>query len=207
MAKLVFSFLHGDDRLKEDLTRFYVQAVDRTKELFGKAVIPDTPIAQRTWIKLQDYPLEVIESIFNAVINNGFVIARRNNDTKESVSARVKASLSGSVLDTFKTHIDFESGLFPEDISTSRVRVFDLIPRHDDPDESKMVYCNLIAKDEIDSWWSDITLLVEQMVEVMVKSLDHYIDGLMTLPADATYDLFSKASHEDYFKIYIPKRY
>lgn len=207
MARLVFSFAHGDDALKEDITRFYVQAIERTKELFSKAVIPDTAIAQRTWIKLQEYPLGSIEAIFGATITAGFVVARRDNDTKETLITRMRSGLCNSIMGAIKDSVDFEAGLFPEDISTSRARTLELIPRLDDPDESKMVYRNLIAKDEIDSWWADVTLLVERMVDLLVRWMDPYLDSLMVLPEDVTYDTSGKAVHEDYFKIYVPYRF
>ena len=207
MARIVFSLAHGDDALKEDITGFYVQAINRTEELFSKAVIPDTPIAQRTWIKLQEYPLGSIEAIFGATITGGFVLGRREGDTKESLRMRLTVGITNCVLNAFRDNIDFETGLFPEDISTSRARTLELIPRLDDPDESKMVYRNLIAKEEIDSWWTDIGLLVEKMVERAAVWVDPFIDCLLILPNDVTYDTSSKASDEDYFKIYVPYRF
>lgn len=207
MARLVFSFAHGDDALKERMTGFYVRAIERTKELFSKAVIPDTAIAQRTWIKLQEYPLGSIEAVFGGTITAGFVIARREHDTKESVSTRLRAGLADGVLNAIKDSIDFEMGLFPEDITTPLARTLELIPRRDDPDESKMIYRNLIAESEISSWWYDIDLLVAQMVDMLVEWMDPYLDSLMILPEDVTYDTSGKASHEDYFKIYVPYRF
>lgn len=207
MARLVFSFAHGDDALKERMTAFYVRAIERTKELFSKAVIPDTAIAQRTWIKLQEYPLGSIEAVFGGTITAGFVVARREGDTKETLAARTRTGLADGVLNAIKDSIDFEMGLFPEDISTSRARTLELIPRRDDPDESKMVYRNLIPHGEIDSWWFDITLLIAEMVDMLVEWMDPYLDSLMILPEDVTYDTSGKATHEDYFKIYVPYRF
>lgn len=207
MARLVFSFAHGGDELKESMTSFYVKAVERTKELFGKAVVPDTAIAQRTWIKLQEYPLGSIESIFGGVATAGFVIARREEDTKETLVARMKAGLCNSILGAFRDNIDFESGLFPEDITASRARTLEHIPRHDDPDESKMVYRKLIPESEINSWWDDITRLIEQMIDVLVVWADPYLNNLMLIPEEVTYNTSGQAVHEDYFKIYIPYRF
>lgn len=207
MTKLVFSFMHASDELKEDITRFYVRAVNRTKELFGKAAVPETPIAQRTWIILQDQPLRSIESIFNAVVVGGFAVVRRPEDTMETIQFRVKTSLINSIADAFKTSIDFEMGLFPEDISTSHSRRSDLIPRRDDPDDSKLTYRKLIAKEELESWWDDMLQVIEETVDRLLVWLDDYLSKLLTLPDDVTYDTCNSGVEEDYFKIYVPYRF
>ena len=207
MTKLVFSFMHASDELKEDVTRFYVRAVNRTKELFGKAAVPETPIAQRTWIILQDQPLRSIESIFNAVVVSGFAVVRRPEDTMETIQFRVKTSLINSITDAFKTSIDFEMGLFPEDISTSHSRRSDLIPRRDDPDDSKITYRKLIAKEELDSWWDDMLQVIEETVDSLLVWLHDYLSKLLTLPDDVTYDTCNSGVEDDYFKIYVPYRF
>lgn len=116
-------------------------------------------------------------------------------------------SLINSITDAFKTSIDFEMGLFPEDISTSHSRRSDLIPRRDDPDDSKITYRKLIAKEELDSWWDDMLQVIEETVDSLLVWLHDYLSKLLTLPDDVTYDTCNSGVEDDYFKIYVPYRF
>lgn len=206
MAKLVFSFEYAEDDLLQLFTAAYVDAVKRTEVMFDKAKVDDTAIAQRTWLKLKETFLEGIENIFNGMVVNGWAVVRRPDDTADSLRQRVKEGIRGAVIDAFKRRLDFDAGLFPEDISTSYARRFELIPRHDDPDDSKMTYRNIIPAGAIETWWLEIDQIIDGLMGHLVTWVDHYIELLMTMPQGTTFEMGANPRPEDRFYLYIPDR-